>query len=119
MAETATIHHQDVGTIIVLTVTDETGAVVDLSTASTKTILLCKPSGAVLAKTASFTTDGKDGKIQCTATKSGTPSVYDIDEIGTWKAQAYVVLVAGEWYSTTATFTVSANVYQTRPTNSL
>ena len=97
------IHKNDVGTIIRLTVTDD-GSAVDLSASSTKQILLRKPSGQVLTKTASFTTDGTNGQIQYT-TIAG-----DLNEVGDWRAQASLVFASSSWLSSILVFTVHENV---------
>lgn len=68
-----------------VTVTDQDGSAVDVSGASTKQIKLRKPSGTVLTKTASFTTDGSDGKIEYQTANT------DLDVAGVWGIQAYVV----------------------------
>ena len=90
----------DIGTIITLTIQNTSGSIVNVSSATTKQIRLRKPSGEVLNKTASFTSDGSDGKIQYT-TISG-----DLDESGRWEMQAVVVLALGTWASKTIRFTV-------------
>lgn len=79
---------------------EDCGIVVDISTASTKEILLYKPDGSVLTKTASFFTDGTDGIIKYD-TVSG-----DINIAGFWRIEAYVVLGASEYYSEIARFRV-------------
>lgn len=91
----------DIGTVIEMTVTNQDDAVVDLSTATTKQIILKKPDGTKLTKTASFVTDGTDGKLSYT-TASG-----DIDQSGPWQLQAYVVLSGGSWHTTKAEMEVS------------
>lgn len=98
------IHVGDIGTVIIFTITDQDGAIVDVSTASTKQVFLRRPSGSVLTKTASFTTNGTDGKIQYT-TISG-----DINMAGNWYAQAYVVTAAGSWKSDSSTIIVYGNI---------
>lgn len=74
----------DVNVPIRLTVVDSAGTAVDLSGYSTLEILLDDPDGNTSTLTASFTTDGTDGKIEA-ATTSGL-----IDEAGTWFVQAKV-----------------------------
>lgn len=89
----------DVGIAFKVTISDcET--IVDISSASTKQILLYKPDGTVLTKTASFFTDGTDG-ILTYSTISG-----DIDLAGFWRIEAYVVLGASQYYSEIARFRV-------------
>ena len=71
----------DWGTKIVVTVTDDTGTVEDISSATTRSILLTDPSGTETTKSASFTTDGTDGKIEYTTVNG------DINASGTWELQ--------------------------------
>lgn len=99
------VHVGDVGTLLVVTVQDENGAVVDISTASTKQILLKKPDKTtLLTKAASFATDGKDGVLNYT-TIAG-----DVDQAGDWQIQAKVILPTGTWFSTVSTFQVDADL---------
>ena len=96
------IHVGDIGTVFEVTIMD--GAVaVDISTATTKALLLQKPSGAVVSKAASFKTNGIDGVLKYT-TVAG-----DLDVSGTWSMQVLVVLPTGTWHSDTQTFVVYRN----------
>lgn len=97
------IHYGDVGTSLQVTVKDGND-VLDVSAASTKQILLLKPGGDLLTKTASFVTDGTDGVIKY-VTISG-----DLDELGMWKIQVYVVIGSSEWHSDVGTFKVFPNI---------
>jgi hypothetical protein len=95
------VHEGDIGVLLRLTVMQD-GAVKNVSTASVKQIVVYKPSGEEVTRTASFTTDGTDGKVQC-ATEDG-----DLDEIGRYHYCAYLVI--GSWSGHTAgtTFDVKA-----------
>lgn len=84
------LHIGDIGTVIRVTIT-ENGSPLNVAGASTKEIVLFKPSGAVVVKAAAFTTNGADGQIQYT-TLAG-----DLDDVGVWYVQARVVLGAGTW----------------------
>ena len=98
-------HVGDIGTTIILTV-QEDGVAVNISTATVKQIKLRKnPSGITKIFTAAFVTTGADGKI-----KYVTTAVSDLDEAGTWEAQAYIELPTGKWNSDPANFTVEANL---------
>ena len=97
------IHVGDIGTVLTVTVKDDT-AVVDISSATTKQIILRKPSGTNLEKTGVFVTDGSDGQMKYT-TVSG-----DLSEAGDWSVQAKVVLTSGTWFSDVSTFTVHPNL---------
>ena len=58
-------------------------------------------SGVLLTKTAAFVTDGVDGEIEY-KTVAG-----DIDEVGTWEWQPFVMIVAGnQWYGDPQEFVV-------------
>jgi hypothetical protein len=97
------IHVGDIGTVLRVTVKDGT-AVVNISSATSKIIILEDPDGNNSEKVASFTTDGTDGKIQCT-TITG-----DLDQRGNWSIQAKVVMPSGTWYSDVSVFQVYENL---------
>jgi len=97
------IHQGDIGTRLRVTVMDG-AAVMDLRTATTKEIVLRKPTGATVTKTAAFVTDGADGQIEYT-TLAG-----DLDSDSMWQMQARVVLPSGAWRTDVAYFPVSSNL---------
>lgn len=97
------IHVGDVGTQLVGTVTDDAVAV-DVSLASVKTIVLTKPNGVVVTKTASFFTNGVDGKLLYT-TIAG-----DLDRAGEWRIQGHVTLANGDWHTKISRFIVLRNL---------
>jgi len=97
------IHVGDIGTVLVVTIKDGT-TTIDISSATTKQIILTAPDGGKLTKAASFTTDGTDGKMQY-ATVAG-----DLDEAGWWKLQGRVVLAAGTWSTDITRFEVHQNL---------
>lgn len=99
----AEIHVNDVGTALVVTITDETGAAVNVATATNLTIWLTKPDGTVLTKTAVLDTDGTDGKIKY-VTQSG-----DLNVKGTWKIQAAITLGSATPSTREAPFLVYAS----------
>jgi hypothetical protein len=102
--ETSDIQKDAIGAIIELTI-QQKGSIINISSASaTKQIILKKPDNTKLTKTASFTTDGTDGKLQY-ITIAG-----DIDQIGDWQAQAYIVMVGFIGYTSPITFTVNDNL---------
>lgn len=106
------VHLGDIGTIFRATIndctTDANGDCVqtpiDLSPATTLQLIFKSPSGVVKTKTAGFTTDGTDGQIQYTTIAD------DLDEIGDWLLQAYIVLPTGSWRSDIGTFKVFENL---------
>lgn len=98
------LHLGDTNFVFLVTVTEDCAAI-DISAATRKVITFLKPSGEYVEKTATFTSDGTDGKIQY-ATVSG-----DIDEVGLWKIQAIVELGSGSLYhSSVKSFKVMHNI---------
>lgn len=98
------IHKNDIGTIFKFTLKDCDNIVVDISGATTKNILFTKPTGVLLTKAGTFTTNGTDGLLQYT-TLSG-----DLDVLGVWQAQAMIVLANGTWRSDVVRFIVHRNL---------
>lgn len=96
------IHVGDIGTQFIITVTDNTA--VDISTATTKQFIFKKPDGTKLTVSASFYSDGTDGKLTYTTVDG------DIDIAGTWKLQTLVVISDGTFYSDVTTFKVYSNL---------
>ncbi len=94
------VHNGDVGTIFRLVITDTAGAPIDVSTATATIIHFQDPLGNKTQKTAAFTTDGKDGKIQY-ATIAG-----DIDKVGTWQIQGYIETGLGKFWTKKGAFKV-------------
>lgn len=97
------IHQDDIGTILETTIKNN-NVPVDISIATTKEILLKKPSGALLTKTGVLVTDGTDGKMKHT-TVSG-----DLDESGVWEIQGHIISPSGEWRSDIKKFSVFPNL---------
>lgn len=86
-----TIRSGDTTKVILTCKNSYTEAVIDISTATTKQIKFVGNTESV-TKTASFTTDGTDGKIEASLLST------DLTETGIWKVQAYVVLSGGGSY---------------------
>jgi hypothetical protein len=97
------IHVNDIGNTFTITLKDGT-AVVDISTATTKSIIFGKPDGTTLTKTAGFVTDGSDGKINYSSVSG------DLNIPGIWSIQAHVVLSSGNWKTDIAHFDVHDNI---------
>ncbi len=74
-----------VGAILTVTVIYPNGSPRDISTATTKRILITQPDGTVLTKTASFDTDGTDGVLTYTTIAGDL----DLDG-GTHRMRAYI-----------------------------
>jgi len=100
------IHTNDVGTKILVTVKDGESAV-DVSGATAggaKQIIIKKPSGTKLEKTAVFNSDGTDGKIYYLVISG------DFDEAGTYKIQGKVIISDGTFYTDIQSFKVHRNL---------
>lgn len=97
------IHLNDIGTKFQVTVKDG-DSVVNISSASTKSLIFKKPSGTKMTKTAAFTSDGSDGKIDYTVIAD------DLDEVGTYQLQGNVVISDGTFYTDIQTFKVHRNL---------
>ena len=100
----AEIHVGDAGTALEYEIRDEKGAIVDVSTATIKQVTYRRPNGTKFVRALDFVTTGIDGLVRYTTTPE------DLDKAGTWKAQVYVELGSGKWYSTTASFPVYPNL---------
>lgn len=90
----------DIGTIFRGTIYDEDGNAQDISTATTKQLIFKKPDGTLLPKTATFFTDGTDGKLQYTSVSG------DFNVVGRWQIEPYVITPAGEWHGSIGEFYV-------------
>ena len=91
----------DIGTVFRVTLNDANG-VLDISGATVKELKFKRPDNSTLVKTASFTTDGTDGKLQY-ASIAG-----DLSIAGDWKMEAFVTLPSGSWTSDCIQFIVQA-----------
>tara|TARA_R110002020_G_scaffold123344_1_gene279741 strand:- start:1025 stop:1333 length:309 start_codon:yes stop_codon:yes gene_type:complete len=97
------IHLDDVGTKFLVTIKDGSSAV-NISTASTKQILITKPSGTKMTKTATFNSDGSDGKIYYMVIAD------DLDEVGTYQLQGKVIISDGTFSTDITKFKVHRNL---------
>ena len=79
--------------------------VADPTTATTRQITFAKPSGATIIRTAIVTTDCVSDPILRYVTVSG-----DLDEVGRWSLQAYLVFPSWSGRSTIKQFTVHENL---------
>jgi hypothetical protein len=90
----------DVGVVLVLTVYED-NAVKNISAATDLEVRIKKPSGSVLTKSATFSTDGTDGKLQYTTETDGftEEGVYEIRghfNLNFWEGTTTEVLVSAE-----------------------
>ena len=95
-----------VGQVVTLNfiIRDQDGLVVDVSTASAKTITLKRVGAAASSKDLDFTDDGTDGQVEYTTIAT------DLDAPGTWKIQAVVTIATVIYRTTVETFTVVPNL---------
>lgn len=100
----AEIHVGDIGTAIIITIKDEDGSIVDVSTATEKLIYFKKPDTSLLTKNAALTSGGTDGRIHYTFASG------ELDQAGTWRSQARVTVGSGTWYSSGFSFEVVQNL---------
>lgn len=101
-------HVNDIGTIFRVTVydTNESGGqdIADISDATSITFTFKNPNGATFTRSANFTTDGTDGKVQY-VTVDG-----DLNIAGTWSIQAFVVTPEGSHNTNVGAFRVFENL---------
>ncbi len=98
-----TLRVGDTGTRLRVTVTVDDVAL-DISTATVKQLVLRKPDGTAVTKTAQFETDGSDGVVYY-ATVTG-----DIDQAGRWTLQAVVTMPSWSGRSDKVNFEVEGNL---------
>ena len=103
MALTEGIRVGDYGTRVEV-VLQQNGSVADISSATTREILFEKPDGSSITKSATFTTDGTDGKIYYDI-ESGV-----LDLPGIWRVQGRIATGAGSWKSSIGSFSVDRNI---------
>lgn len=87
-----------------LTVTDENGAVIDLSAVSSISMIFKKPNQTTVTQTPALVTDGTDGKMEYTTDNT------DLDIPGKWQVQGIVTEAAGDTPTTIVNFTVRARL---------
>jgi hypothetical protein len=75
----------ETGTIFEITVINSQGGAVDISSATDLTIQLRTPRLNIISRTATYTTDGVDGKIRYTITAN------DINGLGVWEIRGRYV----------------------------
>ena len=97
------IHLNDIGTQFLLTVKDGSSAV-DISSATTKQVIIQKPSGDKITANTAFSSDGTDGKMYYN-TVAG-----NLDEAGTYKIQGKVIISDGTFFTDITTFKVYRNL---------
>lgn len=94
----------DTGSIFRVTVKKQDNTVWDISAATTIQIKFEKPSGSTAIKTASYTTDGTDGKMEYVSVSG------DLDEVGEWQVQGRVVSGSQDLRTTIGKFQVIKDI---------
>ena len=98
------IHVNDIGTIFEPTVRDEQDAIVDLGSATVRVLHFRKPSGVLVTKSTTLTTDGSDGKMRYVSLEN------DLDMAGIWRVEGYIETPTGEWTTNQHRFRVYPNL---------
>lgn len=78
--------------------------VLDISSATTKNIIIEKPDNSLITTSGSFFTDGKDGLLYYRTV------IGDLDQVGVYNVQAYIEMPSFIGYSTPTSFVVYANL---------
>lgn len=99
------IHSGDFGTVLNIQLLDGTSPV-DVSNASFVNIIFRKPSypPTTYTRQATLVGDGTAGQVQY------IPVSGEIDMLGTWQIQGYIVNASGAWHSDVAVFKVVPNL---------
>lgn len=97
------IHVNDVGTRFSLTI-EEGGSGVNVSGASSISVIFRKPDDEVIVRSGVKLTDGTDGKVYYDTTAG------DLDEAGHYKLQAKIVLTSGTYYTDIYDFKTHCNL---------
>lgn len=94
----------DIGVRIILTIYED-GEVLDISSASIKSIIIQKPDGTTTTThTATFYTNGTDGKIYYDTVDG------DLDQNGLYRTQALITLSSNTYRSNVVSFRVECNL---------
>jgi hypothetical protein len=100
------IQEGNVGTVFVFTVRDQSGAIVNLATATTLDAKFrAGPKGTTFTRTGLLTTDGTDGKFQYVSIAGDLTPAHEC-----WQRQGFVVLPFGEFETEVRTFAVKPNL---------
>lgn len=101
------IHVGDTGVALRFTVVDETDAAIDISTATTKDVLLKPPNnGALKTFAGAFVAGGTGGGLEYV-----TVTAADLDVAGTWERQVHLVLPGvGDFRTSVVRMEVLANL---------
>ncbi|MCK5019967.1 MAG: hypothetical protein KAS32_23130 [Candidatus Peribacteraceae bacterium] len=98
------IHVGDIGTVFEFTVYDHGELLPGMKNATNMKITFTDPDEGKVSKTADFTTDGTDSKMQYVSI------VDDLDMPGKWHIQASLTMPTGSWSSDISDFYVHPNL---------
>lgn len=82
----------------------ENGSPVDISSATQKDLIFKKPPQDKFIRAADFVTDGTDGKIKYSSVAG------EIDIKGTYRLQAFIKTLGGEYFTEIKTIDVAENL---------
>ena len=100
----ANLHVGDVGTAIVITVNNQDGTPVDLSSFTNLVLIIKRTDGSIVERTCIFVTNGTDGKVQYVST------INDFTVQGNYKFQVRCTSTTGVWHSNILVNKVYPNV---------
>lgn len=98
-------HNTDYGTQFQFEILDQDSGIVDISNASVKQVTFQKPDASTFTRNMGFLTNGTDG-IATYTTVSG-----DINQVGSWQFQCFVIVPSGAYNSDVVKFEVFENLY--------
>jgi hypothetical protein len=101
---TLSVQQSNIGVSFTATILDQSGEVVDLSSATTLDFIFQRPDGTLLVGAGGLVTDGTDGKMRYT-TVSG-----DLDDVGAWRYQTHIEIGSSSFYSAVSKFKVLKNL---------
>lgn len=98
------IHVGNIGTVFQITI-KESGAAVDISGTTSRTIIFRKPDGTIMNQSGTLVNSGTSGIMQYTSVSG------DLDQCGKWYIQGYVHFNSNDaHYSDKASFRVYNNL---------
>lgn len=98
------IHLFDVGTTFEVQLRQEDNTIYPLVGATTLEFHFQKPDGTIIIRSGNFVTDGSDGLVEYYTMNT------DLDQIGWWRYQVYVVIGSVKKYSDVGKFRVFPNL---------
>ena len=103
-SNTHNAHVGDIGTSIRMTIKDQDENIINLNGNTSLQLVIKRPNGTILTKTATLFTDGTDGIMEY-QTISG-----DFNESGSYLFQGYVVFPNGQWYTSSTKSIIDPNL---------